>query len=219
MQEESLDDITPHEKEAEVDPEDIVKSILDEEDISPSSGGPDGSQSNPYPFQWHKPFDIYEPTLDFPNADRPSSLSRTDGPTDVYWYPPGRRSPSTVKLGVADWPSPSSPAFLHRPLVGGRGAEPMPNQSLFNRRLDSLGFDRTGLDAEHVWDVGLRGPDFDRLNNLWPADRDDQQIAGTRHGEQIQNLTRVYGPLAGKYLKIVRMRPPNAPVIQPGSSP
>lgn len=195
--------------EADMDGDKVMDQIFDESrkgDITNKTS--EGTENDPHPFTWHKPFEMYEKTVDLPNAERPPSVSRTDGVTDVYWYPPGRKSLSHLKLGVSDWPSSMSPPFKYRPYVGKRGDEHMPNQAKFNRRLDSLGFDRTGNDAEHVWDVGLRGPDFDKFSNLWPAESGANQSAGGKHKSEINTIKQMKkettgsDDIVGDYLKI-----------------
>ena len=118
----------------------------------------------PLPFIWYKPIELYAPVLDMPNAVPPRTLDRDDGPTIVAYRL--RRGTAFARLGVSDWPAVGR-TFQFIPY----DARVTPKQGEFNRLLDRLGTDRTGFDAEHVWDVYLRGLTYDRFSNLWPASR------------------------------------------------
>jgi hypothetical protein len=76
--------------------------------------------------------------------------------------------------------------------------------------LDRLGYARSGVDAEHVWDVNLLGLDYDRFDNLWPASNQEQQLAGGQHERQMQNYraNATLDPLEGRHFVIIRVRHP-----------
>ena len=117
-----------------------------------------------------------------------------------------------MELGVADWPSVGRTLqFLPY------DERDTPEQGRFNRLLDCLGADHSGVDAEHVWDVNLRGLEYDRFDNLWPARNQDQHLAGGQHERQIANYRDTIdredpedsaGLLEGRWLEIIRVRHP-----------
>lgn len=156
----------------------------------------------PLPFTWYKPQELYASLIELPNADPPVELGREKAPRVIY-YRSGRRRASE-RLGVAKWPK-LCDSFQFIP-YDERGTTP--NQRRFNTVLDALGFDRSGFDAEHVWDVYLRGLDYDRFNNLWPASNQEQQLAGTRHRNQIVDYQATLGNLVGRWFRIVEFRHP-----------
>lgn len=201
-EDEGLEDMIFHEDSAEVE-EDIIQAILDENQAQVTS--PDGlSESTALPFTWYKPIDLYPREVEIPNADDPHILSRDNGPTEVR-YQSGSRTLSEY-LGVADWPAVNR-TFEYFPYDERR----TPEQIRFNGLLDRLGYSRSGVDAEHVWDVNLRGLEYDRFDNLWPASNQEQQLAGVRHYHQIRNYERTIGNIAGRWFKIVRVRHPATP--------
>jgi hypothetical protein len=199
-EEEGLEETDFHEDSAEVEEEDIIEAILNETQAQASV--PDGlTEGTALPFDWYKPLDLYPPVLNLPNADDPGEVNRDDGPTTVRYQSRGR----TVyeDIGVADWPA-ARRTFEFFPY----DQRQTPEQARFNRLLDTLGYDRSGTDAEHVWDVNLRGLEFDRFDNLWPASNQEQQLAGTRHHNQIRNYEDTLGNIAGHWFVIARIRHP-----------
>ena len=138
-----------------------------------------------------------------PNAEHPKELDRDAGPTEVRFTTRG--SPDRELLGVADWPAVRR-TFQFTPY----GQRETPEQGRFNRLLDRLGYARSGVDAEHVWDVNLLGLDYDRFDNLWPASNQDQQLAGGQHERQIANYraNTALEPLEGRHFVITRVRHP-----------
>ena len=200
-EEETLEASGSHEDAAEVEEEDIIEAILSETHAQVST--PDGlSEDTALPFDWYKPLDLYPPVLSIPNADDPKDVHRDAGPTSVRYHD-NRGKTLYDEIGVADWPA-ARRTFEFFPY----DARNTPEQARFNRLLDALGYDRSGTDAEHVWDVGLRGLDFDRFDNLWPASNQEQQLAGGRHHNQIRNYRATLGNLAGRWFVISRIRHP-----------
>jgi hypothetical protein len=106
-------------------------------------------------------------------------------------------------MGVANWPAVGR-TFQFIPY----SSRVTPEQARFNGVLDTVGFDRAGFDAEHVWDVYLRGLEFDRFTNLWPASNQEQQLAGTRHRNQILQYEARFGNVNGRWFRIVAFRHP-----------
>ncbi|MFN0098550.1 MAG: DUF4157 domain-containing protein [Gemmatimonadaceae bacterium] len=189
-----------HEDATAVDVDSVVDALFDEAQAQVET--PEGlDEDDALPFDWFKPLDLYPETLDLPNADDPQSVDRDDGPVTVRYT----RGSRTVyeDIGVADWPSVGR-TFQFVPYDARR----TPEQARFNRLLDTLGYDRSGTDAEHVWDVYLLGLDYDRFDNLWPASNQDQQLAGTRHRNQIRAYEMRLGTVAGRWFRLVRVRHP-----------
>ncbi|HEY4114162.1 MAG TPA: DUF4157 domain-containing protein [Rhizomicrobium sp.] len=198
------EDLSDHEDEAVVHEDEIVRSLLDEPAATVTA--PDGlSEDKAIPFDWYKPIELYEDSLHLANADPVQDLHRSSGPTLIYYNHNGRRE--HVELGVADWPS-ARRTFQFMPY----NARVTPEQRHFNTVLDELGYPRRqrGVDAEHVWDVALRGLEFDRFDNLWPASNQEQQLAGVRHHNQMQQIagTLPGGSANGRWFVIARVRHP-----------
>jgi hypothetical protein len=204
-----LESVDGTDDSAEVDTDDVVDALLDEDQARVQI--PNGlSEDNALPFEWRKPLELYPEVLEIPNAEDPKELNRDSGPTEVRFTTGG--SSDRVELGVADWPSVGR-TFQFLPY----DERDTPEQGRFNRLLDRLGADRSGVDAEHVWDVNLRGLEYDRFDNLWPASNQDQQLAGGQHERQIANYRDTIdredpedsaGPLEGRWLEIIRVRHP-----------
>jgi hypothetical protein len=192
-----------HEDEAEVEKEDIIKAILDETSAEVTT--PDGlSEATALPFTWYKPDDLYPDELAIPNADDPKMIRRFDRPTIVRYSDASGR-PQTDEMGIEDWPVHDTNTFMFLPYTSRR----TPEQRRFNRVLDRLGYNRSGFDAEHVWDVKLRGLSFDRFTNLWPASNQEQQLAGVLHDQQISNYrSTIVGNINGRWFRITRVRYP-----------
>lgn len=165
----------------------------------------DGTRRDcPLPFIWYKPIELYAPVIDMPNAVPPGSLDINRGPTTVgYRY---RRRTVYERFGISNWPAVGR-TFQFIPY----DARVTPEQARFNDVMDTVGFDRSGFDAEHVWDVYLRGLEFDRFTNLWPASNQEQQLAGTRHRNQIVAYQAQYGNVNGRWFEIVEFRHPAEP--------
>jgi hypothetical protein len=155
----------------------------------------------PLPFIWYKPIELYAPVVDMPNAVPPGALDRDAGPTPIGYRYRGRTVYET--MGVANWPAVGR-TFQFIPY----SSRVTPEQARFNGVLDTVGFDRAGFDAEHVWDVYLRGLEFDRFTNLWPASNQEQQLAGTRHRNQILQYEARFGNVNGRWFRIVAFRHP-----------
>ncbi|HVQ07034.1 MAG TPA: DUF4157 domain-containing protein [Allosphingosinicella sp.] len=196
---EALDDVAGHEDQAEIDAEDIVDDLFEERNAVVTT--PQGlSEDDALPFDWRKPMEFYPETLPIPRAETPAEVNRDDGPTYVRYLVRGK--PVTTYLGVADWPDFGS-TFQFTPY----DVRITPTQRTFNTLLDRLGFNRSGFDAEHVWDVGLRGIKWDRFDNLWPASSQEQQLAGVQHDQQIDNYrATIGGNINGRWFRIDRIR-------------
>jgi hypothetical protein len=136
-----------------------------------------------------------------PKPEPPQILSREGGVRTVEYYDSRHRLQS-VRLGVSDWPAVGK-TFRYTPYDP--GDRKTPEQGRFNRMLDTLGYNRSGLDAEHVWDVKLRGLEYDRFSNLWPASNQDQQLAGSQHQRQIASYEQTLPRVPGRLFRIVRV--------------
>jgi hypothetical protein len=160
------------------------------------------SKKCPLPFTWYKPSELYIEEIAMPKARPPGRLSRGEIKSICY---PFRQFTVCEVLGVSRWPELFS-QFQYIPYDSGE--RKTPKQSYFNDVMKRVGFDRAGLDAEHVWDVKLRGLEYDRLNNVWPASNKEQQLAGTLHMLQIREYESRLGNLAGRWLQITAIRHP-----------
>jgi hypothetical protein len=174
----------------------------------PPPTAPDGlSEATAIPFDWYKPIKLYEESLHLPNADPPRDLPRSSHPTLIYYNYHGQRR--HAELGVADWPE-ERRTFDYLPYDS--GTRNTPEQRHFNTVLDEMGYPRRerGVDAEHVWDVKLRGLGFDRFDNLWPARDQAQRLAGVRHSIQMRQIASTLpgGSANGRWLVIARVRDP-----------
>jgi hypothetical protein len=201
-----LDSVDGDVNSAKVDADDVVSSLFEEKRAKVQI--PDGlSESNALPFEWRKPKtdNFYPEKVEIPNADNPKELDRDRGPSRVDFKTLGKDD--RVKLGVADWPDVGK-TFQYTPY----SVRKTPEQERFNRLLDRLGYVRSGVDAEHVWDVGLLGLEYDRFDNLWPASNQEQQLAGGQHDRQIANyrstMTDPRLPVEGRHFVIIRVRHP-----------
>lgn len=209
-----------HEGQALINEEDIIESILKETEATVTS--PDGSdESNALPFDWFKPASLYPNEMYLPNAIAPTSVGRFDGPTPVrfptnilpsrdrrhYGLPRSSASDTRTELeediGVADWPSVRR-TFQYMPY----DSRSDPEKERFKRLVDVLGFNRAGFDADHIWELGLQGAEYDRFDNLWPGSNQEQQLAGARHFRQMQNYQNTLGNINGRWFVISRIRHP-----------
>lgn len=205
---------------ADIDEEDIIEAILSETQSQVAS--PDGSnQSNALPFDWFKPDSLYPSEMNLPNAIAPTSVGRFDGPTTVrfptallpsrdrrhYGLPRSAASDTRTELeediGVADWPSVNR-TFQYMPY----DSRSDPEKERFKRLVDALGFDRSGFDADHIWELGLQGAEFDRFDNLWPGSNQEQQLAGSRHFQQMANYQNTLENINGRWFVISRILHP-----------
>jgi hypothetical protein len=187
---------------ADVEEEDIIEAILSEERATVATR--DGlSEDTALPFDWYKPNELYEPNLSLPNADDPKSVGQFDGPTVVFFQTGGRTD--QAEIGVDDWPAVHS-TFQYIPY----NQRQEPEKERFRRLVDRLGYNRSGFDIDHVWDIALRDIEYDRFDNLWPASNQEQQLAGVRHRNQIRNYEQQPGlaNLNGRWFEIVRFRHP-----------
>ncbi len=190
-----------HEDAANVEEDDIVAAILREERAAVTA--PDGlSEATALPFEWRKPDELYPKVVDIPRADEPKSVGRFEGPTPVR-YSDGRGRTQHDEIGVADWPAVGR-TFEFHPYDSRRD----PEKRRFNALLTRLGFDRSGTDGEHIWDIYLRGLEWDRFDNLWPASNQEQQLAGGQHERQIRDYRRTFSNLEGRHFVISRVRHP-----------
>jgi hypothetical protein len=199
---ERLDDVVAHEDEAAIDAEGVVDDLFEEGNAVITA--PQGlSEDDALPFEWRKPEELYAETLTIPRAETPDEIERDAGPTYVRYLVRGK--PVTEYLGVADWPAPDD-TFQFMPYT----ARVTPEQRRFNSVLDKLGFSRAGFDAEHAWDVYLRGLEYDRFDNLWPASNQEQQLAGGQHERQISNYRATIrgGNINGRWFRIENIRHP-----------
>ena len=195
-----LTGVAMHEDAAAIDGPGLLADLFEEAEAPATT--PDGlSPSGALPFEWRKPLGLYPATLDIPRAESPHTLNRDDGPTTVQYRTRGRLQ--SEDLGVSDWPSVGR-TFQYMPYA----ARVTPEQGRFNRVLDALGYSRSGLDAEHVWDVALLGLGYDRFSNLWPASNQDQQLAGSQHEQQMAAYRNTIGNIGGRYFRIVNVRHP-----------
>jgi len=190
-----------HEDAAEVDEEDIVASILNENRAAVTA--PDGlSEATALPFEWRKPDELYPKLVQLPNADEPKSVGRFDGPTAVR-HTDSRGRTQSDDIGVADWPAVGH-TFQFTPY----DSRQEPEKVRFNNLLTRLGFDRSGFDGDHVWDIYLRGVEYDRFDNLWPASNQEQRLAGSQHERQIRAYRANFGNIEGRHFVISRARHP-----------
>jgi hypothetical protein len=186
--------------ESDVDEEDIIDSILNEHQAVVTA--PDGlSESTALPFIWYKPIELYPRVLDIPRADNPKEVGRDDGPVSVRYT--DRNISVYETIGVADWPAVRR-TFEYFPY----DSRSEPEKNRFLQLVDDLGYNRSGLDIDHVWDIGLRGLEYDRFDNLWPASNQEQQLAGVRHNIQIRNYRSTLGNINGRWFVIVEFRHP-----------
>ncbi|SFG14263.1 DUF4157 domain-containing protein [Neptunomonas qingdaonensis] len=211
---EVLDDSSYHSDTAEVDEDDVVQAILDETRVQVNA--PDGSSPDKaLPFDWYKPIDLYPLNMALPNADDPQQLGRDDGQTEIRFpvslipsrdrkkYSPDPDGFVYERIGVDDWPAVSH-EFQYTPY----DSRSDPEKERFKRLVDALGYSRAGLDIDHVWELNLRGQEYDRFDNLWPASNQEQQLAGSRHRIQISNYESRLGNVNGRWFVITRVRHP-----------
>lgn len=214
VDDEVLDDIDYHSDEAEVKEDDVVQAILDETRVQVNA--PDGSSPDKaLPFDWYKPIGLYPSEMSLPNADAPQQVGRDDGQTEIRFpvslipnrdrkkYNPDPDGFVYDRIGVDDWPA-ASHEFQYTPY----DSRSDPEKERFKRLVDALGYSRAGLDIDHVWELNLRGQEFDRFDNLWPASNQEQQLAGSRHKIQISSYESRLGNVNGRWFVITRVRHP-----------
>jgi hypothetical protein len=159
------------------------------------------SEDRPLPFHWHKPLidQLYPRELSIPNAITPHTLDRDDGPTPVTYH--FRNRPVTEPFGIEEENRPwLGKLFQYVPEQDERSD---PERARFLRTMDNLGFDRTGLQMDHVHELQFGG--FDTFTNIWPADSSMNMSAGGRHQAQVEAYRQRLGNLAGRWFVIVRI--------------
>ncbi|MGY8871588.1 MAG: eCIS core domain-containing protein [Pseudomonadales bacterium] len=209
-----IDDTGYRSDAAEVEEGDVVQAILDETRTQVAS--PDGtSPDKALPLDWYKPIGLYPSTMSLPNADDPHQVDRDSGQTDVRfplsvipsrdhkYYTADPDEFAHEQVGVIDWPAVGHD-FQYMPY----DSRTDPEKERFKRLVDALGFSRAGLDIDHVWELNLRGLEYDRFDNLWPASNQEQQLAGSRHRIQVRNYEDRLGNVNGRWFVITRVRHP-----------
>jgi hypothetical protein len=165
---EGIDDlVSDDEDEADVETDDVLDTLLDQ--ARGSVTAPDGlSRRTALPFDWHKPIEIYPATLAIPNAEDPHELSR-----DAAGFTQRGRS-VFERIGVVrgNWPF-QGKRFQFVPYE----EREEPEKNRLRGLLDTLGFDRSGTDVDHVHELQFGGT----FSNLSPADNSANRSAGTRH--------------------------------------
>ena len=193
----SLDDMVFHEDAAEVDEEDIIQTILDESHATTSS--PEGmSEDDPLPFDWHKTLELYPATIEIPNAEDPEELHRDDGPTSVRYLLRGRDTYEMIGVASGNWPYVGK-TFQYVP-----EARVEVEKDRLRELLTRLGYDRSGVDVDHVHELQFGGDDS--FDNCWPADNSGNRSAGRRHQAQLANYEATLGNIAGRWFIISRIR-------------
>lgn len=200
-----LEDIEFHEDEAAVDEQDVLTEVFAEDHSSVDT--PEGlSKDDPLPFDWHKTLELYPKVLDIPRAADPTTVHRDDGPTTVRYETrhtdPARRRTLYEDIGVAEdnWPY-EGKTFDYIP-----GSRADREKERMRRLLDRLGYDRSGTDVDHVHELQFGGAEYDRFDNLWPADNSGNRSAGGRHDRQLREYEGRLGSLAGRWFTIARIR-------------
>ena len=203
--------------EAEVDVDNITETVLAEREGEERT--PLGLDENdPLPWVWYKPLDIYPRTLAIPRAISPAELDRDDGPTPVTF--PFDRENITIDIGVRDSNWPFGPA-------GGRGKvfqydphDPGDKnkdwlRDRFNNNLLAAGetLRGNGFDLDHVHEKQFGGEDA--FDNLWPADYQENQLAGGLHHRHLERYRDTFsgrppaqggGGIEGRYFEIVEVK-------------
>jgi hypothetical protein len=209
-----IDDTGYRSDAAEVEEDDVVQAILDESRAQVAA--PDGSSPDKaLPIDWYKPIDLYPSTMSVPHADDPHQVDRDAGQTDVRfplsliprrdhkYYTADPEGFAHEQIGVIDWPAVGHD-FQYMPY----DSRSDPEKERFKRLVDALGYSRAGLDIDHVWELNLRGLEYDRFDNLWPASNQEQQLAGSRHRIQIRDYEDRLGNVNGRWFVITRVRHP-----------
>ncbi|MDQ6867044.1 MAG: HNH endonuclease [Pseudomonadota bacterium] len=196
---EGIDDLVSDDAdEADVETDDVLDTLLDQ--ARGSATRPDGlGPRTALPFDWHKPIDIYPATISIPNADDPHELSRDAGPTSVRFTQRDRSVFERIGVARGHWPFQGKP-FQFVP----HEAREEPEKNRLRNLLDTLGFDRSGTDVDHVHELQFGGADT--FSNLWPADNSANRSAGSRHKEQLDNYRQQFPNLAGRHFVIARVR-------------
>jgi hypothetical protein len=169
------------------------------------------SEDDALPFVWYKTLDIYGNPVLIPRALSPHELNRDDGPTLVT-YNVGRGA-NTVPIGVehSNWP--------HGPIGRGQPGKRFPYtnhdpgdrekdalRDVFNERLLPAGetLRGNGFDLDHVHEKQFGGDDD--YSNLWPADYQENPLAGTLHDHQLDIYRQTVGDIEGRWFEIVKVR-------------
>jgi 5-methylcytosine-specific restriction endonuclease McrA len=124
-----------------------------------------------------------------------------------------RPGANTVPIGVkrSNWPyrrtAPNRPGkrFLYTRHDPG-DVEKDALKDVFNQRLLPAGetLRRNGFDLDHVHEKQFGGEDA--YSNLWPADYQENQLAGTRHDHQLDEYRQTVGAIDGHWFEIVEAR-------------
>jgi hypothetical protein len=195
---EGIDDLAlDDEDEADVETDDVFDTLLAQAQGSVTA--PDGlSPRTALPFDWRKPIEIYPATLSIPNADDPHELSRDAGPTTVRFTQGSRSVFERIGVSRGNWPF-QGKRFQFIP----HEEREEPEKNRLRTLLDTLGFDRSGTDVDHVHELQFGGADT--FSNLWPADNSANRSAGRRHADQLENYRQQIGNLAGRHFVITRV--------------
>ena len=195
---EGIDDlILNDEDEANVETDDVFDTLLAQAQGNVTT--PDGlSPRTALPFDWHKPVEIYPATVPIPNADDPQELSRDAGPSTVRFTQGSRSVFERIGVSRENWPF-QGKRFQFIP----HEEREEPEKNRLRNLLDTLGFDRSGTDVDHVHELQFGGADT--FGNLWPADNSANRSAGSRHLGQLENYRQQIGNLAGRHFVITRI--------------
>jgi len=143
---------------------------------APSGKVPVGSDADPVLIYWCKPERIYK---------NPILLDDADANENTPYYRDSRKlldRAANITIGVPYWPQPGDRFTKRR---GSKRAE----QQRFIKFLEDHNFDFAKSDfwkfsPDHVLDIALAGNEADRMDNLWPAERTANELAGHWHANQ-----------------------------------
>jgi hypothetical protein len=196
---------------SEVDDTNVLEASINRETGDPERTPNGESEGDALPFVWYKPLEIYPRKVLIPRASSPHELDRDDGPTKVT-YDVGRGA-NTVPIGVrrSNWPYARTArdrpgkTFLYVPDDPGN-VEKDALKDVFNQRLLPVGetLRGNGFDLDHVHEKQFGGKDA--YSNLWPADYQENQLAGTRHDHQLAEYRQTVGAIDGRWFEIVEFR-------------
>jgi hypothetical protein len=173
-----------------------------------AAGEHTGSLSDPIPITWYKPWPAYPNiTLNIRGA------SKNYAPGEQKDLDVGGRFADLetiggrMKIGVARANQPEIDKKLTRVAASARG---LGTADRFAQVLATFGYAWTGMNADHVRDLGLGG--LDQVDNLWPLDagtnragnRVYDQWVWVKEGDDVR-VAQV-GQLEGKTFRIARMQ-------------
>jgi len=193
--------------EAKIDADNITQTLLSKQ------GGVQHhrrglSKDDALPLVWYKPLEIYPQVLHIPRAISPEKLERLAGPTPVtYRY---SRTNATEEIGVKDTLWPHVGMFIQYLPLGEGDDEKDRLRDLFSDKLLPSGESLRGMgfDVDHVIEKQIGGRD--KFYNLWPADYQEQQLAGGLLEKDLKHyrdtLMDEEGSLAGRWFEIVEFR-------------